>query len=88
MGRANKSDIQANFGRAVRHLRSLRNISQEQLAADSGLDRSYIGGVERGERNPSLMVIEKIARGLKVSLSELFAESANTRRKGRRGAGL
>ena len=84
MIRVNTTDIQANFGRAVRRLRSRRNISQEQLAHDSGLDRSYIGGVERAERNPSLVAIEKIARGLDVSLAELFAECANTRRKGPR----
>jgi transcriptional regulator with XRE-family HTH domain len=86
MSRANTTDIQTNFGRAVRRLRSRRNISQEQLAHDSGLDRSYIGGVERAERNPSLIAIEKIARGLDVSLAELFAECANIGRKGHRSA--
>lgn len=79
-------DIQSSFGQAVRRLRSRRNISQEQLAHDSGLDRSYIGGVERAERNPSLVAIEKIARGLDVSLAELFVECANTGRKGHRSS--
>ncbi len=86
MSRGNTTDIQATFGRAVRRLRSRRNISQEQLAHDSGLDRSYIGGVERAERNPSLIAIEKIAHGLDVTLAELFAECASTRRKGHRSA--
>jgi len=83
MSRVSTKDIQANFGQAVRRLRSRRKISQEQLAHDSGLDRSYIGGVERAVRNPSLVAIEKIARGLDVSLAELFAECASNGRKGR-----
>jgi transcriptional regulator with XRE-family HTH domain len=51
-------------------------LTQEGLADRSGLDRSYIGGVERGERNPTLSIIEKIADGLGVSLVELFSYSA------------
>lgn len=76
---------QKAFGRAVRRLRQRKGLSQEQLADESELDRSYIGGVERGERNPSLVAITKIASGLGVSLSELFAEYANVAaHKGRR----
>lgn len=63
------------FGKAVRDARTAAGLSQEELAHRSGLDRSYIGGVERGERNPTLSVIEKIAEGLGVSLAELFAYS-------------
>jgi ribosome-binding protein aMBF1 (putative translation factor) len=88
MNYENSKNIQTNFGRAVRRIRTIRGISQEQLAHASGLDRSYIGGVERGERNPSLTAIEKIAFGLNVSLSELFAECANANRKSRRSAEL
>ncbi len=69
-------NIRKEFGKAVRRLRIQRNISQEQLAHDCGLDRSYIGGVERGERNPSLLVLGKMASGLNITLSELFAECA------------
>ena len=65
-----------SFGQAVRELRVARGLTQEELADDAGLDRSYIGGVERGERNPSLSVIEKIAEGLDVTLAELFSYSA------------
>lgn len=63
------------FGEAVRKVRTAIGLTQEELADRSGLDRSYIGGVERGERNPTLTVIEKIAEGLGVTLAELFSYS-------------
>ena len=66
--------IRQAFGQAVRQLRLRARLSQEQLADKSDLDRTYIGGVERGERNPSLVAITKIASGLNVALSDLFAE--------------
>lgn len=64
-----------NFGGAVRMIRTAIGLSQEELADKAGLDRSYIGGIERGERNPTLSVIEKIAGGLDVPLAELFSYS-------------
>lgn len=64
------------FGRAVREVRMAAGLTQEELADRAGLDRSYMGGVERGERNPTLSVIEKIAEGLGVTLAELFSYSA------------
>ena len=67
----------STFGEAVRKARTEANLTQEELADRSGLDRSYIGGVERGERNPTLCVIEKIAEGLGVTLAELFSYSAS-----------
>lgn len=63
------------FGEAVRRARIAANLTQESLADNSGLDRSYIGGVERGERNPTLSVIEKIAAGLGVPVAHLFSYS-------------
>lgn len=63
------------FGEAVRRARIAANLTQESLADNSGLDRSYIGGVERGERNPTLSVIEKIAAGLGVPVAQLFSDS-------------
>lgn len=65
-------DLFARFGRRVRQLRKRRRLTQEQLALEAGLDRSYIGQVERGERNISLSNIEKIAKGLRVQLHSLF----------------
>lgn len=60
------------FGEKVRTLRKARGLSQENLATTSGLDRTYIGGVERGERNISLVNIHKICTALEISLQEMF----------------
>lgn len=62
------------FGEAVRALRSRKNFSQESFAYAAGLHRTYMGGVERGERNLSLLNILKIARCLDVDPGELFKE--------------
>lgn len=67
------SNILKSFGGRVRAKRTSLGLSQEKLAFETGLDRTYISGVERGVRNPSLIILEKIAKGLKVSLSELFS---------------
>lgn len=61
------------FGNRVRELRKQLNISQEELGFRTGLDRTYISGIERGERNPSLDNIGKLAQELNVSLQELFS---------------
>ena len=60
------------FGEHVRVLRQARGLSQEALALAAGLDRTYIGGVERGERNISLLNIQKIAQALDVSPADLL----------------
>lgn len=65
-------DICIKFGLRVRELRVARGISQEVLAQKSGLHRTYIGGIERGERNVSLENIQKIANGLNISIESLF----------------
>jgi transcriptional regulator with XRE-family HTH domain len=54
------------FGNNVRRIREESGLSQERLGAEARLDRSYIGGIERGERNPSLSVIFNIALALKA----------------------
>ena len=56
----------------MRELRGVTGLSQENFAAECGLDRTYLGGVERGERNISLRNIDLIASALDVSLSELM----------------
>jgi transcriptional regulator with XRE-family HTH domain len=69
---ARETDVLLRFGRRVRTLRQAKGLSQEAFAAECGLDRSYIGGVERGERNVALRNLEAIASALGVSLSELL----------------
>lgn len=64
--------IREEFGKRLRELRQKANLSQEELAHLAGLDRSYIGGVERGERNVSLINIHKIAQALRVHPRGLF----------------
>lgn len=68
----NSNTILKLFGDRVRSLRVEHSISQESLADLCALDRSYIGGVERGERNLSLNNIIKICHALKVQPSALF----------------
>lgn len=61
------------FGRVVRNLRSEQGFSQETFAHYCDLDRSYLGGVERGERNITLANIERIISALHIKPSEFFA---------------
>jgi transcriptional regulator with XRE-family HTH domain len=61
-----------SFGDRVRALRHSAQLSQEALADLCALDRTYVGGIERGERNPSLRNIAKIARSLNVSIARLM----------------
>jgi len=65
-------DIQEKFGARVRQLHVQAGDSPEGFAHECGLDRTYIGGIERGERNVSLANIEKIAVALGIPISELF----------------
>jgi transcriptional regulator with XRE-family HTH domain len=65
-------DIRVRFGKALRQRRNKLGVSQEAFADMCELDRTYIGGIERGERNVALVNIEKIAKTLRVSVSELF----------------
>lgn len=56
----------------LRRLRVERDISQERLAFDSGVDRSYLGGMERGEENPTVDILDRLAVTLSVPLASLF----------------
>lgn len=56
----------------LRRLRVERGISQERLAADAGVDRAYLGGLERQTENPTVDLLDKIADALSLSVSELF----------------
>ena len=66
------SDPRIPFGRRVRELRLARQLSQEKLAELADLHRNYVGGVERGERNVSLVNIVKLAHGLDVRPTKLI----------------
>ena len=65
-------DIQSRLGRRVRELRREHNLTQLRMATDFGIDRSFISDVERGRKAISLPMLEVIALGLKLSLSELL----------------
>ena len=66
-------DFQLAFGRHVRYLRNFRELTQEELAGRAGFHVTYLSGIERGRRNPSLRNIHAVAQALEVSVAELFA---------------
>ena len=68
------SKILCKFGRKVRKERLIRNLSQEEFAEIVGVHRTYIGMIERGEKNITLLNIYKIGKALKISFSELFSD--------------
>jgi transcriptional regulator with XRE-family HTH domain len=71
MPMATKAKILTIFGNRVRKERLKLGISQEELAARAGLHRTYIGMIERGEKNITIINIEKIAKALDITISEL-----------------
>ena len=68
----NSESILMRFGKNVQKIRKEKNISQEKLAEYAGLHRTYIGMIERFERNITLINAEKVARALGVNISELI----------------
>ena len=65
-------NILQSFGARVKQLRQNQGLTQEKFAQKCNLHKNYIGMVERGERNPSLLNIEIIAKGLEIKISELM----------------
>ena len=65
-------DIRIRFGRVIRRIRQEQEINQEEAAERCGLHRTYYSGIERGVRNVSLVNIEKISKGLRTALPDLF----------------
>lgn len=66
-------DVRRRVGLNVKRLREARGLSQEAFAFEAGVHRTYISGVERGLRNPTVTVLEKVAKALKVDTSALLA---------------
>ena len=66
------SKTHAKLGERIKELRKQLGMTQEDLAFKVGLDRSYMGFVERGEKNPTVATLAKIAKSLKTPLSQLF----------------
>ncbi len=69
---SSQKSIQQQFGNRVSYLRKNAGLSQERLADECGVHRTYLGGIERGERNPSLKNIYAIAKALGIQLKDLF----------------
>lgn len=67
-----KKDIVLLFGQRLREIRKEQGLSQEQLAFKAGLHRTYVGGIERGERNVALRNIQRLADALEVDVRVLF----------------
>jgi transcriptional regulator with XRE-family HTH domain len=67
-------DWRVILGDNIRRLRKRRHLSQEELALDAGIDVTYLGGIERGRRNPSLLVIVRIAEQLGVHPAKLLQD--------------
>jgi len=68
----NKNNINILFGKRIRQLRIEKGFSQEELGYEAGLHRTYVGQIERAEKNITLKNIEKIAKELEVNIGELF----------------
>lgn len=72
-----KRDVLKMFGDRVREIRLQKGLSQEGLARLAKIDRTYIGGIERGERNPGIKNVYRIAAALGIPASDLFREGAS-----------
>jgi transcriptional regulator with XRE-family HTH domain len=71
---ASEAKLLKTFGRSIRRLRKQRGLSQEALAEACGLSRNYISDIERGVRNPGVLVLVALAKALRVPLRELVEE--------------
>ena len=69
-----EGDLQRRLGRNLRRLRKARGLSQEAFADSIHIHRTYVGGLERGERNVTLRTVERIALALGVDAADLLAE--------------
>lgn len=70
-----KMHIQLLFGQNVRLAREKKGWSQDRLSDESGLHRTYVSGIERGVRNPTIEIVQQVAKALDVDIKELFADT-------------
>jgi len=75
-------DVKLKIGQRIKELREASNMSQKDLAYTADLDRSYIASIENGQRNVSIVNIEKIATALNVTLKELFNDAKFNKHSG------
>ena len=73
-------DVRRRVGLNVKRFRAERGLSQEELAFECGRHRTYVSGVERGVRNPTVVVLEKLAKALKVATSLLLEERGSPKK--------
>lgn len=71
-------DVRQRLGLNLRRLRQQQGLGQEKFALEHGFDRTYISGIERGVRNPTIMVLERLAIALQVPVEELLKEPAKS----------
>lgn len=74
MDKEQQRAVKRQFGARLRQLRKARGLSQEAVALSCDLDRSYLGAIERGERNVSLVNIHRVARALRLNVAEFFCD--------------
>ena len=65
-------DVNKQLGMRIKYLRSLKKWSKEDLALEAGINKNYLSDLERGSRNPTVKVLDKIAKTLGITLEELF----------------
>lgn len=74
MDKGRQKKVKQRFGARLRQIRKAIKLSQEEVALRAGIDRSYFGAIERGEKNVSLINIHRIAEALGVGADELFGD--------------
>lgn len=77
-------NLQKTLGKRIRELRLKKGFSQESFADHCGLHRTYMGGIERGERNLTIQTVSTVAKGLDLSMSQLLADIEKQTDSGRR----
>ena len=75
-------DVRRRVGLNLKRFREEQGFSQESFADHCGLHRTYISGIERGVRNPTVIILDKVAKALKVSPGQLFDDNKGPARKG------